>query len=172
MNYLDLIFGGLLVFGGIRGFIKGFIIEAASLIALVFGLVGSLLFVDFIDDSLKSFLNPINIPPKWIVFLLIFTSILIITSLIAKLLTKIIKIAFLGNINKILGALFGLLKIALILSAIIIAIDQFAFLFDFMEKNIIQESLLYSPIKDFGIKVLEWLSNTKNLLPEENYNFL
>jgi len=112
MNYLDLIFGGLLVFGGIRGFIKGFIIEAASLIALVFGLVGSLLFVDFIDDSLKSFLNPINIPPKWIVFLLIFTSILIITSLIAKLLTKIIKIAFLGNINKILGALFGLLKIA------------------------------------------------------------
>jgi len=41
-----------------------------------------------------------------------------------------------------------------------------------MEKNIIQESLLYSPIKDFGIKVLEWLSNTKNLLPEENYNFL
>ena len=45
MNYLDLIFGGLMTYGAIRGFSKGLIIEATSLMALIFGLVGSLLFV-------------------------------------------------------------------------------------------------------------------------------
>ena len=35
MNYLDLILGGLIVYGAVKGFFKGLIIEAASLAALL-----------------------------------------------------------------------------------------------------------------------------------------
>ena len=144
MNYLDLIFGGLMSYGAIRGFSKGLIIEATSLIALIFGLIGSLLFVDVIADFLK----------------------------LAKFLTKLIKMVFLGTVNKFLGALFGLIKISLILSLIVIILDQFVFLFDFMEKNVIKDSFLFSHLKNFGIQVISWFSKNKDILPNEGYDLL
>ena len=53
MNYLDIIMGGLMLYGAIKGFFKGFIIEAASLIALIAGLVGALLFAAVVSDFLS-----------------------------------------------------------------------------------------------------------------------
>lgn len=172
MNYLDLIFGGLMTYGAIRGFSKGLIIEATSLMALIFGLVGSLLFVDVIADFLKLFLSLESIPPKWIIFLIIFISILVVSSILAKFLTKLIKMVFLGTVNKFLGALFGLIKISLILSLIVIILDQFVFLFDFMERNVIKDSFLFDHLKSFGIQIISWFSKNKDILPNEGYDLL
>ena len=45
--------------------------------------------------------------------------------------------------------------------------DQFQFLFSFMEEDIIETSQFYEPVKSFGNYVLEWFLDNKKLLPEE-----
>jgi membrane protein required for colicin V production len=79
---------------------------------------------------------------------------------------------FLGTVNKFLGALFGLIKISLILSLIVIILDQFVFLFDFMEKNVIKDSFLFDHLKSFGIQIISWFSKNKDILPNEGYDLL
>jgi membrane protein required for colicin V production len=75
--------------------------------------------------------------------------------------------AALGGLNRLLGSVFGGLKFILILSAITLILDQFEFLFTFMEDDIIDESQFYEPVKSIGSIVLEWLLDKKDLLPEE-----
>ena len=53
MNYLDLILGGLIAYGAVKGFFKGLIIEAASLLALLLGVVCALLFSAALGESLS-----------------------------------------------------------------------------------------------------------------------
>ena len=157
MNYIDIAIVGLVIFGAVKGFSKGFIIEAASLIALILGLIGALLFSSTVGTLLQSFIDADRIPPSGVLFILTFIAIIIGINLLAKFLTRVLKMAALGGLNRLLGAVFGGLKFILILSAITLILDQFEFLFTFMEDDIIDESQFYEPIKSIGSVVLEWL---------------
>ena len=53
MNTLDIILSALLLYGLIRGFIKGFFVEVTSLVALAIGLYGAIHFSYFAGDFLK-----------------------------------------------------------------------------------------------------------------------
>ena len=167
MNYIDIAIVGLVIFGAVKGFSKGFIIEAASLIALILGLIGALLFSSTVGTLLQSFIDADRIPPSGVLFILTYIAIIIGINLLAKFLTRVLKMAALGGLNRLLGAVFGGLKFILILSAVTLILDQFEFLFTFMEDDIIDESQFYEPIKSIGSVVLEWLLDKKDLLPEE-----
>ncbi len=167
MNYLDIFLGGLILYGAVKGFFKGFIIEAASLIALVAGMVGALLLATTVSDLLRQFFDFDSIPPAGMVFALIFIVIIVLINLLARFLTKVIKMAALGSINRIFGAAFGGVKFALILSALLLLVDQFSFLFQYFDTTVLDESLLYHPIKSFGQGLFEWLLDRKDLLPQE-----
>ena len=167
MNYLDLFMGGLILFGAVKGFFKGFIIEVASIIALIAGIIGALLFASTVSELLTAYFNCEKIPPTGIIFALIFVVIIISINLLARLLTKVIKLAALGLINRLLGAFFGGLKFALILSALLLLLDQFDFLFQYFDTTILKESFLYEPVKTIGETVFDWLLQRKELLPQE-----
>jgi len=167
MNYLDIIMGSLILFGAVKGFFKGFVIEAASIVALIAGILGALLFSSTIGDILSTYFNFETIPPTGIIFALIFIVIIISINLLAKLLTKFIKMAALGLINRIFGTLFGGLKFAIMLSALLLLLDQFSFLFQYFDTIILEESILYDPIKNLGEILFEWLLDRKELLPQE-----
>ena len=47
MNYIDLVLGIILIIAAIQGFRKGFIVELASLAALVLGIWGAIKFSDW-----------------------------------------------------------------------------------------------------------------------------
>ena len=51
-NYIDLILGGILVYGAIKGLMKGLIVEIAGLMALVIGVWGAIHFSDVVGDYL------------------------------------------------------------------------------------------------------------------------
>lgn len=166
MNYLDVFLGGLILYGTVKGFFKGLIIEAASLIALLCGTLGALLFANRVGDLLTNYFEFETIPPAGIIFALVFIAIIILVNLLAHFLTKIVKLAALGVVNRILGAIFGGAKFALILSALLLLVDQFSFLFQFFDTIILEESLLYQPIKSFGESLFTWLLDQKEVLPE------
>ena len=167
MNYLDIILGGLILYGAVKGFFKGLIIEAASLLALIAGIVGALLLASTVSNLLTTFFDFDTIPPAGVVFAIIFIVIIVLINLLARFLTKVIKMVTLGSINRIFGAVFGGAKFALILSAILLMVDQFSFLFQYVDTAILDESFLYQPIKTFGEALFEWLLDRKDLLPQE-----
>ncbi|MEL0225262.1 MAG: CvpA family protein [Flavobacteriaceae bacterium] len=167
MNYLDIIMGGLILYGAVKGFFKGFIIEFASIVALIAGILGALLFASTVGDLLSAYFNFDTMPPTGVIFALIFIVIIISINLLAKLLTKVIKMAALGLINRIFGSLFGGLKFAIVLSALLLLLDQFSFLFQHFDTTILEDSILYEPIKSIGENIFEWLLDRKELLPQE-----
>ncbi len=106
-----------------KGFSKGFIIEVASIIALLFGIYGAIGFSDFTANLLKSKVEINQSAIPYLAYTLTFIAIVVLVFLLAKLLEGVVKIAALGTINKLLGALFGLLKISLIVSGLIFLIN-------------------------------------------------
>ena len=54
MNVIDIILGIILLFGLIRGVMRGFIIELASLVALIVGVYGAIHFSYFAFDFLQN----------------------------------------------------------------------------------------------------------------------
>ena len=57
VNILDLVFGGLIIYGSFKGFRKGVIVELASLLALVLGIYGAIHFSGYVADQLANYID-------------------------------------------------------------------------------------------------------------------
>lgn len=147
MSVIDIIIAALLLFGFIKGLLKGLFGEVASLVALVAGIYGSIHFSYFIKDQL---VNHVSWEPRYISlasFGITFIIIVVSISLLGKILTKIADFAALGLINKILGGCFGALKIGLIMSVGLLFFDKLNTTFSIVGEEEIKESILFEPIK-------------------------
>ena len=147
MNIFDIIIAALLLFGFVKGIMKGLFVEVASLVALVGGVYGSIHFSYFISDFLKEY---VSWKPEYISlasFAITFVIIIVIIALLGKALTKMADFASLGVLNKILGGVFGSLKIGLILSVVFIFFGKMNDTIPFIEKETLDESILYNPVK-------------------------
>ena len=120
MNIFDIIIAALLIFGFVRGIMKGLFVEVASLVALIGGVYGAIHFSYFLGDFLKEYVSWSEEYISLAAFAGTFIIIIIIIALLGKVLTKLADFAALGILNKILGGVFGVLKIGLILSVIFI----------------------------------------------------
>lgn len=147
MNTFDIIIASFLLFGFVRGIIKGLFVEVASLVALIAGVYGAIHFSYFISDWLK---NSVTWDEKYIsltAFVVTFLGIIISIALLGKILTKIADFAALGILNKILGGLFGALKIGLILSIVFILFGKMNNTIQFVKQENLENSILYIHIK-------------------------
>jgi len=147
MNTFDIIITALLLFGFVRGIMKGLFVEIASLVALVAGVYGAIHFSYFIGDWLK---NSVTWDEKYIslaAFAGTFVVIIVVIALLGKILTKIADFASLGILNKILGGVFGALKIGLILSVVFIFFGKMNDTIPFVKQESLEESILYKPVK-------------------------
>ncbi|WP_338355937.1 CvpA family protein [Yeosuana marina] len=147
MSVLDIALLVLLILGLVRGFSRGFFVEVASLVALIAGVYGAFHFSNFAASFLKDRVdwneNTVNIAAFAITFIII----VLVISLAGKALTKIADFAMLGLLNKLLGALFGGLKVALILSVILIVLEKLHANILFVKETDQESSVLYNPIK-------------------------
>ena len=150
MSTVDIILAALLLFGLIRGFIKGLFVEISSLVALALGLYGAIHFSYFLADFLKDRLSSPENYIQIMAFAGTFVIIVILISMAGKLLTKLADAAALGIVNKVFGAAFGLLKIALILSVVLIVFEKLNRTLPFVSKETMENSLLYKPVKRFA----------------------
>jgi len=147
MNTFDIIIAALLLFGFVRGLMKGLFVEIASLVALIAGVYGAIHFSYFVSDYLK---NHVSWDEKYVTlaaFAGTFLVIIIVIALLGKLFTKIADFASLGIINKILGGVFGALKIGLILSVLFIFFGKMNNTIPFVKQETLDASILYSPVK-------------------------
>ncbi len=147
MNVLDIILGALLLFGLVRGFMKGLFVEVASLVALIAGVYGAIHFSSFAAEFLMDKTEWNEKTVNLAAFAITFVIIIIAISLAGKALTKLADFAALGILNKILGGVFGALKIGLILSVLLIVFSKMNSVIPFVGEEDIEESALYKPVK-------------------------
>ena len=148
MNIVDIIIIVILIFAAVRGFITGLFSSVASLVAIVAGVFCAIHYshyveAEFQDSVLEWSSNTYKIASFAITFLVVILTILFL----GKLLTKLADISSLGLLNKILGGIFGALKWSLILSVIFLLFDKFNKTIPFVEKETLEESILFTPVK-------------------------
>ncbi|NVK51862.1 MAG: CvpA family protein [Flavobacteriaceae bacterium] len=150
MNVFDVIIAIFLLFGLVRGLMKGLFIEVASLVALIGGIWGAIHFSYFIGDFLKESVSWGEKQISLAAFAITFVLIVVVVSLLGKFLTKLADLAALGTLNQILGGVFGLLKVALVLSIIFVFFQKLNTSITFLNKQTLEESILYKPVKSIA----------------------
>lgn len=150
MNTFDIVITALLLFGFIRGIVKGLFVEVASLVALIAGVFGAIHFSYFVADALVEYVMWDEKYITIVSFALTFAIIVIAIALIGKLLTKIANFAALGLLNKLLGGVFGALKIGLILSVVLLVFNKLNNNIPFISDEQKENAILYEPIKNLA----------------------
>ena len=146
MSIIDIVLGALLLFGLIRGAMKGLFVEIASLFALVLGVFGAIHFSYFVADLIESKVDWDEKTMNIIAFATTFVIIVLAISLAGKALTKLADFAALGVINKFLGALFGGLKVALILSIVLLVFKRLNPSLKMVSDEELKTSIFYEPV--------------------------
>ena len=164
MPVIDIILGALIIYGIIKGFFKGLFVEVASLLALMLGVYGAVHFSNYAAEFLSNYVDwsgkKINISS----FIITFVVIVLAISLAGKALTKLANFAALGIINKLLGALFGGLKIALILSVLLLVFDRFNNTLSLVSEEELEDSILYKPVSSIATMILPQFINEDKIL--------
>jgi membrane protein required for colicin V production len=154
-NIFDLIIAGVLIWSAYKGFSKGIISAAATLIALLVGVWGAVQFSNITSSYLTGVINVDEKVLGIIAFALTFILIVIGVHFVAKAIEGLANAVALGFINKLFGAVFGVMKTAFIISIILVFVNTINNSFHFLSNKFKEESVLYKPIS----KLAPWTFN-------------
>ncbi len=168
MNYIDLVICIPLVWGLYKGFTKGLIIEAASLVAFGLGVWGGVHFSDFVAQQINDLFHWKSPYLPVVSFGITFLCIIILVYFVAKLVQKLVKGMALGGINKVGGAVFGAMKFAMVLSVIIFVMDAIEKSYPLISLKTKEGSVLYKPIGKIAPTLIPALNKSKlnELIPK------
>ena len=168
MGVIDIVLGALILFGLVRGFMKGLFVEVASLVALIAGVYGAIHFSSFAAEFLQTKTEWTEQTINITAFAVTFVIIVLAIGLAGKALTKLADFAALGIINKLAGGVFGALKIALILSVVLNVFDKLNNTITLLDDDTKQESVLYKPVKSLVPMIFPNILDTSKDESSEN----
>lgn len=159
MGILDIVLLLCFVPAIVRGLSKGFIAEIVSLVSIILGAWLAFKFSDLASTWLSNYLQ---LDPRTL-HVLAFAIIVILTILLlywlGQILTKIIKIATLGWLNRLMGMVVGILKVALLLGIIIMVFEGINEKWSLVKPAVTDDAVVYNALKDFAHTVFPYLKN-------------
>lgn len=139
------------------GFRKGLILELASIAGLILGIWGSLKFSNilavYLAESLEASASLISL----VAFILTFILIVVLVYLAAKLLDKTLKMAAMGMLLRVSGALFGFLKYAIILCVVLYVFEGINKRWEFVDQNTYKDAVSYKAFNSINGPMNQWL---------------
>jgi membrane protein required for colicin V production len=123
MNWLDIIIIILLVGSLIGGFVTGLIKTVFSLAGLIIGVI----LAGHYYIALSAYLAfiPTSAGPSIAAFIIIFLAVMIVAALLGFLLTKLISAVLLGWLNRLGGAVLGVILGSIFIAAFLVIIAKF-----------------------------------------------
>ncbi|WP_421917816.1 CvpA family protein [Marinifilum sp.] len=146
MTILDILIGLPLVYAIYKGFTKGLIVEVATLLALILGIYGAIHFSDFTAEFINKRFEYDSNYMGIMAFVITFIVIVIVLNVLGKMLNSLIEAVALGMVNRLLGAMFGLLKGIIILSIVIYFVNILDKKFHFISQEKKNNSFFYQPL--------------------------
>jgi len=124
LNALDWLLALILLYSIVRAILRGFILEAFALGGAVLGFLCACWFYEGLADQLAGLITKPQLA-QLVAFLLIVVAIMIIAALLGKFLRRTASAIGLGFFDRLLGALFGLLRGAILGAILLLAITAF-----------------------------------------------
>lgn len=115
MSLVDILIWAILLIFVLKGFWKGLVREVCTLLGLVAGGWAAFRYSSSLAEAIRPYLHLPQPVSAALSFLLIFFLVGLLFFLFGHLLTVIFKVMLLGGVNRIGGAVFGLLEGAFIL---------------------------------------------------------
>ncbi len=158
MSILDIILLAFFAYAGFKGFRKGFIVQAAGLVGLILGIWGAIHFSDYTAGLLTEHFSITTKYLPLIAFAITFAALVVAVHFIGILVEGIVNIALLGIVNKLLGIILGILKMALIISVILLLLEKISDKVKIIPDDFEQKSFLYNPIKRIVPSIYPYLN--------------
>ena len=155
MNWLDWLLLVLIGLAAFKGFSRGFIIELASLVALVAGIWAGVHFSDKVTGMLG-----LEVQNSALAFLVTFVVVLLAVHLLARFMTTLIDMAQLSLPNKLAGVLFGALRSVFTLSILLNILAGYG-KGELPPKPVVDGSALYGPMLATAPMIVPALGSTK-----------
>ena len=162
MNYLDIALIIPIVYGLIQGFSRGIVKEITSLVSLIIGVYIAINFSFYLYVHLEGLMQNNKELIPIISFAVVFAATLIFIRIIGYLLEKLTNALALGIISKLLGAVFGSIKIAVLLSAVIFFEQKV----ELIPKDVLKKSTLKEPIENILVVLIPEITEHKDLIKD------
>lgn len=159
MGLIDIFILVVLVFFLLKGVLRGLLKEVCSLLGLV---LGGLFAFTFHLPLAQHLQDSFNLPAQlcvWGSFLAIFLLVVFCFAVIGFVLNRFVKIVFLGGVNRLAGAVFGMLQGVVILSIIVLTLNSS--MAPQAVRRQMSQSELAPPFADLGAAIF---SGSRNLI--------
>jgi membrane protein required for colicin V production len=153
----DILFILIFLWAAYKGFTKGFILQAATLAALILGIWGSIKFSGYVAAVIMEKMGRHGEFVPLISFALTFIAIVVAIHFLARLAEKLLEMIALSFVNRIFGVLFNLIKYAFIISAILVVINGIDRKIHFLPQDQVNESHLYRPLSSLAPMIFPYL---------------
>jgi membrane protein required for colicin V production len=124
MNAFDIVVGVILAYGLIRGLFRGLVKEVSSIIGVLGGFLAAYSFYGVVAGYLAGLVSS----PTYrnlLAFLIIFCAVVVLVNVLAIIIKYLLKIVWLGWMDRLGGVVFGFVKGALIVAVIFLALTAF-----------------------------------------------
>jgi len=155
MSYVDLFFGLVLAWGAYSGFSKGLIKELASILGVIIGVFLAKNYYTYLDIKLKPIFESEAGFISILSVILIFLLTIMVFKIIAKFLTKFLKIIALGLLNRIIGSVFGVFKTVLLLCILVFIFSNINNVTGIIKAEKLSQSFFYSKIEKINSFMIE-----------------
>ena len=157
MNIIDIIIVICCIPPLVKGISRGFVSQAASLLALILGVWLSFKFSVPVGEWLKEYLELPGTVIHVVSFALILTAVVLGLNLLAGMVEKVLEFVMLGWLNSLLGAVFALAKAVLARGLIFLLLTALNSTLELIPGKYFDESVLYEPVKNIADIVFPYI---------------
>ena len=160
MNTIDIILLlVVLVPGVITGLTKGFVHQIVTLAALWLGALVSAQFSTSVASLIQNIVSLPGNTARILAFILIFIAVYIVLRLVGAIIKKIAKDIAGGGIDKLLGIILGVAKMALIIGLAVLLFDYLNDSLEIVDKKTTADSKAFNCLKEFASVVFPYIRN-------------
>ena len=158
MGTIDIVLLVLFIPGVVRGISKGIVLQVVSLLAIVVGAVVASRFAqDVADVALLQFSGVDGKLMYVICFALLFLACAVVMGLVGRLITKLIKRATLGWVNRLLGAVFSIFITAFVLGLLISVFEGLNASWNIVAPETFADLKIWPALRDLAAGILPQL---------------
>ena len=138
-------------------------ITISGILAFALGILGAFKFSNLTSKFFGNLVDWNQKTIQLVCFIALFLIIVYLTSLMAKMITKTLQLIALGWLNRIFGGLFGFIKWSIIISALIMVVNEINTLITVFPNSIFENSKIYPFLANVGSFLFDWATESKVL---------
>ncbi len=146
----------------VYGIRKGFVKQVVEIVAIVAGVWAAFSFSASLSAWLAQYFTLEPELLRIVSFVVIVLLFVLLLGLAGSLLTRLLKIVFLGWINGLLGLVFGVFKVALVLGLLIMVFEALNSTVGFVEPERLSDAVVYQALRNLASTVFPFLKSFIN----------